>query len=252
MNPPFSGARLKIKRANQHIDELVAVLDAFSQSDYYSLSFEDYPDSRNCDVHFEFTKPIPDILPCIIGDTIHNSRSALDLAVWEIVALAGGTPDKYTRLPFTETRQKLEDTIQRGKIKTAGAIVADFIVDTIKPYRGGNDTLFALHDLDIVDKHRLLIPVLSLAAIGGVSFFTRDGRAFENAAIDFGPCAESDSKVVRYPGKITKHGKPALLILFDKDQPFEGHSVIPTLHHISDYVSRTIDAFEAIVPTLGK
>ena len=32
-------------------------------------------------------------------------------------------------------------------------------IDAIKPYKGGNDTLWRLHGLNNIDKHRLLITV---------------------------------------------------------------------------------------------
>lgn len=51
----------------------------------------------------------------------------------------------------------------------------DFVeyVDKLKPFRGGNDALFELHRLDIVDKHRILIPIaaglrLKIGADAGV------------------------------------------------------------------------------------
>ena len=51
-----------------------------------------------------------------------------------------------------------------GKIQTVGTEICDLIIDTIKPYRG-DDSLYGLHDLDIIDKHRRLIVALSVVAI---------------------------------------------------------------------------------------
>ena len=41
-------------------------------------------------------------------------------------------------------------------LNRASEDVATFIV---KAYKGGNDDLWALHELNILDKHRLLLPV---------------------------------------------------------------------------------------------
>ena len=46
------------------------------------------------------------------------------------------------------------------------------IIETLKPYQGGNDPLFALHQLDIIRKHKRLlganiIPVYKISIVPG-------------------------------------------------------------------------------------
>ena len=50
-------------------------------------------------------------------------------------------------------------------------------IKAIKPYKGGNNTLWRLHRLNIIDKHRLL-----MAATTSVSRINPD---FENGLVDF-------------------------------------------------------------------
>jgi hypothetical protein len=45
-----------------------------------------------------------------------------------------------------------------GKIKYLRQNVID-VLNTIKPYKGGNDALWKLSKLNNIDKHRLLVPV---------------------------------------------------------------------------------------------
>lgn len=47
-------------------------------------------------------------------------------------------------------------------LNRASEDVATFIV---KAYKGGNDDLWALHELNILDKHRLLLPVIQVTSI---------------------------------------------------------------------------------------
>jgi hypothetical protein len=240
----FDGPKLKIKRAEQHINELNRILSTFVNPDFYRLRIEKEQNTARSIVKFEMTKPFPCEIPLVIGDAIHNLRSALDIMACEIVSVAGGTPSRYTNFPFRDTRQELEATINGGEIKIAGSDIIAILLDVIKPYNnGGNVTLCALHSLDIVDKHRLLIPTISVAALTHV-----------NAKI--GPMIFSDCtfmvdqsgvlNLASMPGdvEIEGHGQPTFAIFFDKGQVFEGQAVIPTLLQLSQLVSGVVNTIE--------
>ena len=105
----------------------------------------------------------------IIGDAIHNLHTALDLAVCEIVRdKFGAASTKYVKFPFDESRNQLIARLKQGQITKASSAIHDLIVG-IEPFKGGNDTLYALHELDILDKHMLLIPVIEFSLILGMS-----------------------------------------------------------------------------------
>ena len=70
--------------------------------------------------------------------------------MWELVALCGEVPTRELSFPISETREKLEKVIENGRIKSLGSDIVDLFLDTIKPYKGGNDPLCALHDLERV------------------------------------------------------------------------------------------------------
>jgi hypothetical protein len=243
MDAIFTGPKLKVKRANNHIHQLNELLNAFVKTDFCRLHVEEHKDTGDYVLKFEMTKPIPEEVPLTIGDAIHNLRSALDLMACEIVSLSGGTPSKWTNFPFRDTRQELEATLNGGEIKIAGADIITLIVDIIKPYKGGNDSLCALHSLDIADKHRLLLPVFSVAALtdvngkaGGVTFTNCTFAAGESGILN----------VLGMPGKFEfqGYGKPAISISFDKAQPLEGQPVIPTLQQLAQIVLGVIQTVE--------
>src|ERR1700719_482762 len=77
----FDSARLKIQRANRHIENLQAVLTEFSAGKFYEFVVDGKPGA----LVTRLLKPFPDDIPLIIGDAVHNLRSALDHLVTAIV-----------------------------------------------------------------------------------------------------------------------------------------------------------------------
>jgi hypothetical protein len=179
----------------------------------------------------------------IIGDAIHNLRAALDHATYEMITLAGTVPSKWVRFPFRDTKDELKAALNGSDIRIGGAWFVDLIVDNIKPYKGGDDLLCALHELDIVDKHRLLIPTLSITKLdgvegktGGINFQSISFTVAQNGKINF---LSSGADI-----EITNYGRPSFNILFDKGQILEGKSLFPTLELCSQLVSGIVQAIE--------
>lgn len=244
MDPLFGGSKLKVKRANQHIDELQSILTAFLKTDFYNINVEKNVEDGQYELKFKVTQEFPREIPLVIGDVVHNLRSSLDLMTSEIVIKAGSTPDSYTKFPFYETRQELVGAINGGKIETAPKTIIDLIVDTIKPYKGGNDPLYALHNLDIVDKHVLLIPTVSVIALLNASAEDEGHNVFQFAQITVRESGKLNLVSSSHKINITDYGQPAFGVFFDKGQVFEGQPVIPTLHQLSQLVFGIIDAIE--------
>ena len=167
--------------------------------------------------------------------------------IWEIESRIG-KPDRSTKFPFYQTRSELVGAIENGNLKTAPEI-SRIIIDDIKPYRGGNDLLCKLHDLDITDKHKLLIPIVSIVELRGASGEDDCGGSFRglNFVIAQGGRinAISSSKNL----KVTNHGQPSFDIRFDRGQIFDDKSVVPTLHQLSELVSGILEKLETSVLT---
>src|ERR1019366_9034401 len=103
----------------------------------------------------------------ILGDALHNLRTSLDFVATEITSVANKSV-RYSKFPFRETRAEVVAAINGGLVKAAPPSVISTILDEVKPYKGGNDTLYALHDLDITDKHLLIVPTIAIATVSGV------------------------------------------------------------------------------------
>lgn len=243
----FAGPRLKIERAKEHINDLQRRISAFEQSDVYSTVIQNDPNTGNNILYIVMADALPDEFALIIGDALHNLKAALDLLVNEVVYTRLGLYDDFTRFPVRDTREKLVIATNGGLVREASKAVTDFIVNTVKPYRGGNDAFWALHRLNILDKHRLLLPVFKVTALNGIRVKFEGDETF-----DFGTWVITGSRAVfhEFQGKrnvkITDSGKPTLLILFDKGLPMEGRPVIESLHQLTEVVSETVEGIENV------
>ena len=166
MDDLFGDARRKIKRADQHIFRLNEVLHSFLKSDFYEFIVKkDAKTGQNC---LEISAhPMPEDVPLILGDALHNLRTSLDF-VSTALARAAGKSVANRKFPFRKTRDEVIAAVNGGLKDFAPQPVISAIIDEIKPYKGGNDALCTLHDLDITDKHLLIVPTISIATIKGV------------------------------------------------------------------------------------
>lgn len=246
----FEGPSLKIERADKHIRELDDALNAFVETDFCRFGVEFDPKRGHYVLRFKMTKKPPRELGTVIGDAVHNLRSALDLAYCDILRDIGETPTDYSRFVFEEDREKLVAKLKSGPMKAAADII-DLLADVVKPYRTANNPLFLLHNLDISDKHFLLIPVFGIAQLRNVhAKIFMDGDPIPRitmAGTTLGIEDGGELNVVGLGGagpatKIEFQGKgdPAYSITFGDIQGLKGHPVVPTLHHLSQLVGGTL------------
>jgi hypothetical protein len=244
----FTGSRLKIERAKKHINDLQSEIIAFSNSNFYTLSVEKHPNTGNDTPKLTITKPSPEGLSLIIGDAIHNLHTALDLAVCEIVRdKLGSDSTRYVKFPFDKSRNQLVASLKSGKIAKASPGICNLIL-SMEPYEGGNYALYALHELDILDKHKLLIPMIELSVILGMSAKDDVGGHIVNWNTMASP--ETEWLQIGLSGnvKIENHGEAIFVVFFGKESPFfAGRIVLHTLKEFVEIVDSIINAFETIL-----
>jgi len=156
---------LKIKRAKEHIVELEQQLRAFFDCAPYKVGAKHDLQTRKLVYYVMSVEPVPDVIPLVTGDVIQNLMSALDHLAYQLVC--SDTGDKppnpnWIYFPIADNLEKYE-TKKHGKMEGADPKTFDAI-DAIKPYKGGNDTLWSLYRLNNIEKHRLLLTVGSHAA----------------------------------------------------------------------------------------
>lgn len=134
--------------------------------------------------------------------------------------------------------------LQKGQI---GKIVRDFVIDTIKPYREGNFVLWSIEEANVIDKHQLLIPNVSVVGILGVRVqndkeIIEIPNIFTESSSRFRPSRLGLSTFGKNP-KVIDDGHAIIGYAFDLGHPQPGAPVILTLLAITVEISRLIEAF---------
>lgn len=189
---------LKIKRAKEHTTELQRQMRSFLETNPYKVGYKHDSATRKLIYYVTSAEPTPDCLPLVAGDVIQNLMSALDHLAYQIVCRdTNDSPPNpnWIYFPVADDAQKYEAK-KNGKMQ--GASADSFAaIDALKPYKGGNDPLWALYRLNNIEKHRLLLTVGSQAAginlgqlmVGhlGASFPAEAVAAFESMNIFLNP-----------------------------------------------------------------
>ncbi len=181
------GVRLKLDRAKVHIDALNESVQAWLRSGAYTLV--DIPDPRSSDrlIVPKITQELKDEWPLLVGDAVHNMRSALDHLVFSL-ALNG-----YRRAnPGQSLPEGVENALAFPVISTSGSRTIQEIHDewdkrhllwvpppAVAKIRGlqplarspgdpSADPLSIVNRLDNIDKHRRLHAVAIATPTFGV------------------------------------------------------------------------------------
>jgi hypothetical protein len=184
----FPGPRLKIARAEQHIAELEKRIDDFFNENPHTVEIGNCPDSGDIVVNANFSGELPNDVATIIGDVIHNLRSALDLLVSDVVRQNGFEPSRNTGFPIYLDENGFNGGID-SKLKSAPANFVDFI-KALKPYKSASDgsegclLLWTLAQLDNDDKHITLLPTIGLASLKNLKAVHKDGP--EHGLVEIG------------------------------------------------------------------
>jgi hypothetical protein len=163
---PFNGsgfamsdsASLKINQATKHIASLNKL---FSEQRPFSYIIKTDTNTRERTLFAKKNEAVADCAALICGDAIHNLRTALDHVYWEIVSPVANTDSERRNIqfPFNRTEAQLRIAITQGIAQRVSPVFCQALVD-LKPHGepGGNELLYLLHEVDILDKHKLLIP----------------------------------------------------------------------------------------------
>lgn len=154
-------AGAKIARAQQHRHDLVGRITAWAGTSrpHFEASIAEDRLSYEVRVRMLHSPPLEE-WSLILGDALHNLRSALDVLVWALAqpaSLSGGQQQRVM-WPVVVDPEKWADVASRS----LASVPAD-VVERIRRCQPFNrpeaerdrDGLLLLHRLDIKDKHRL-------------------------------------------------------------------------------------------------
>lgn len=157
----------KIERARQLKEELQKEIKSFFDSQPYKIDTKSDSQSKRLIYYLIKADEVPEKIALITGDIIQNLRSSLDHLAYKLFTTGpgNGTDGQHIYFPIANDFDQYEKDKNR---KTEGLIQqAKGLIDAVKPYKGGNDTIWKIHQLNNIDKHRLLVTV-------GASFGSMD------------------------------------------------------------------------------
>ncbi len=182
------------------------------------------------------------------GSAIHNLRSALDLLASELVRL-NGQSEKDVYFPFGKDPTHFEGQIKKRNFDRAAPDVVD-LLRTLKPFDGGNAALRAIHDLDITDKHKALIPVADMIGMPNFSV-SGPGGSFAMQDCKVGPVTDGQVLISVPLGtrgiEVGRELPGAFHLVFPMGEPLAKAEVIPALHSLHDLTLSIVKSFEVLV-----
>lgn len=171
---PPDGVRLKLARAQQHLDELRTEIDAFFEDPPFRYVLHADEAGLNFALVGYLTHGLPEMLPLIIGDSLQNMRVALDHLAWALAESTGEEPPHHTSFPIYLNPDAFHERSKAGKATSRSGLrriealpeEAQPIIETLQPYHSEDpelDPLWILNEYSRIDRHRKLSVMYSLS-----------------------------------------------------------------------------------------
>lgn len=244
VRPDFTGAIAKVEHANRHIAALAEEVGRYFAKRPYQVVQTPHVDTAEPGYYLFERVGFPDRrLALFVGDALHNLRSALDHLVCACAIARGENPER-TQFPILLKETGLEQKLTGDLAKAGPSAIA--IVRALAPTPAGNPMLAALHQLDIADKHRLILPVactmdveVQVGGFEGMSVATARGETVPPERTScFIPAPKGYEGGTAHDFSFTGN------IIFPADTPLAGRPCVETLYELSALVADIVMAFE--------
>jgi len=247
MSIVFIDARSKIQRANKHIGDLKCAVLTLKQSKRAIVQINPHTGHQELIHTLEFPSPASDDISLIAGDAIHNLKSALDFA-WQSVLKthAPALCTNRSKFPVYQTRDALIGALNGIHINPSSqSVIYNAIVSDIQPYEGGKlaSAIYILHELDIADKHLLVLGLRPLAGIEGIVVEDENGETIHG----FGATTEAPPPYVipfERNFRIKDKGKLAFDIVLPESSLYEFVEITEVLSKLSQVVLHCVELLE--------
>ncbi|USI73797.1 hypothetical protein [Sphingomonas morindae] len=251
---PFEGPFLKLERAGKHLIELVEAVRA-----YQALAHPEFIHRGRAEDPWEIalSEKVPPEISLILGDIAHSLRSALDVMTCDIARVRKvGVSDMS--FPFTDSEEsfkaKLSVSPKSAPFLKLGKDVVSMI-EAAQPYKGGNDLLRGLHDLNNHDKHRTAVPLVQFISTSfnpGVKWSREMGvnLIYQSGILMGLGVGEpiSHERYLSHPADSITINKDAMIITFPPGYFLTG-SILETMENLVNAVFSLVERFkEAVLP----
>lgn len=254
----FDSALLKVERAEKHISDLKIAFNEFIDTHPHYFHFYKEPETGSNVIEVAFDEAVSqdaitiNDLAVIIGDVVHNLRSALDHATWELLGVDSGTQDEKTSFPTSRGIQSDYETACNG-IKTPRQDTRIFFISLAAYPGGAGEKILALHRLDILDKHKVITPVIGVTKVGYVEILNPNGESIMRMT-DCKFSLRPDGRAKMLGGidpwshiKLDTEGETTFEIIFGDVEFLKGLPLIETLEDMRLTISDIIEQFRILV-----
>jgi hypothetical protein len=214
----LSGVVAKFNRAKQEFDVLRQEIGTFSDQDpkpHFSRGYFD-TDAWEWIERWQVREPPPLRWGVMLGDCVHNLRSALDHLVCQLTLLNGGTMDDcaQTQFPIASKSEAQFERMADHRIPGLSKRHRAF-VKWAQPYRAGEEArkhpLAILATLSNADKHRILNPAVSIVKSDSRAVLDRIVNSYQGE----GPSPVKSWWMLQR-GQRLEHGADWFRIVFDR------------------------------------
>jgi hypothetical protein len=255
--PELEGVRLKLSRAVDQFHDLDVAVDELFRLNSKQAGHE-FDDKGDIIIKLSYQPPLDPRFALVVGDCIHNTRSALDHLVAQL-AILNSAPAKAiekTAFPVCLTNEQFKEQTRR---KVAPYITREAFteIESLQPYKTGDkekDILWILSQLDIIDKHRVLIVAKHKIRVVSMKAVLGDKELFSGNLNNDAPwkSAENGAEIIRLrltpnpPSPMKMHvemGTEGTIQIEKTGLCCDGQNLGVVLRDCINYVSRIIDHF---------
>lgn len=237
---PLEGARAKIKRAKDHLDQLKD--EIYGKNNPYGIELRHDTDTGQLVAQAKLPRELFTHYAIIAGEIVHQARSALEHVIWEVIP---SPKEGRTGFPVFHIEKDYE---RRGISMIDGInVAAKALIHGLQPFGPDykTDPLYILNEFWNWDKHRLL----NVCAFYpyGVTVRFRFPNRFEHHSFNFPPDAEDGAVLWRasHPGpEVQVHYTMAYDGVKFRDGPAADKMVAPFLLEL-------VQLAEGIINKLG-
>lgn len=266
--------RIKIARADKHIEDLASRLAEWTDCGGYTI-VEEIEANDDAVYRLRIVRPLDESWGAIVGDALNNLRSALDTTVWQFVRARHGIASPECKFAILGDSEK-QKAFLKGKKETFGKELHDLINEAEAYHRGGNKSLSLLANIDNESKHRGIFPVVVDVSHAEVSFekmrfrvapahrtdpkpirgfsIQGDSGAFSPTIrpLPRGPLNDNDILFrVTAAERAAQAGmqlKPIIQVAFGDSEFIQCEPILKTLVDLRDYVASLLDPFFKLTP----
>jgi hypothetical protein len=260
--PSLDGPLAKMDRAWLHLRDLNHEVGTFKRAKAYDLVLDFDPETEETIARIKMLRtPRNPQWGLLIGDVVHNLRSALDHLVWQLVLLNDAKPIRDNQFPIYSVEkdywERPKDRSESNRDRTLKGVRIEHRtpIDEAQPYNGGvgspdpaRNFLALLSWLSNSDKHKVVhTAFLANRPLSSASFHITGTPGDTHMVVKSrsGPM-EDGAEFVRFKPATPQthmhvHGSIRLAIGIG-----DGRLDIAGLNQIADYVDRFIWSFKPV------